>query len=325
MFAPIDIPIIDVSFLKTDAYDLKSKVATQIHEVSRSHGFFYASGHGVDLDKFRSVTTKFHQVLTQDEKWRIAIKAYNNQNSHFRSGYYMSIPGQKAVESYCYLNPSFTPDHNAIKANLPLHEVNIWPNISIPRLQKFYENHYWEMFDLAALLLKGYALALGQGENYFESYFKKNDTLSSVSLIRYPYLEKYPPVKKGLDGRELGFEDHLDVSLITILCQTSIDNLQVEYEGEWRDIPASKNHLLINAGTYMPYITHGYFHAPNHRVKHINAERLSLPYFVNLGNDSTIIPFFPFGTKDRIENVPISYGAFLNQGLHDLIEKNGQT
>ena len=181
------------------------------------------------------------------------------------------------------------------------------------------------MFDLATLLLRGYALALGRDENYFGLYFKKIDTLSSVSLIRYPYLEKYPPVKKGQDGRELGFEDHLDVSLITILCQTSVDNLQVEYEGEWRDIPASKEHLLINAGTYMSHITNGYFHAPNHRVKHINAERLSLPYFVNLGNDSTIEPFFPFGVEGGIKNVPIPYGKFLNHGLHALIEKNGQT
>ena len=102
MSAPIDVPIIDVSFLTTDAYDSKSKVANQIHDISRSHGFFYASGHGIDLDKFRSVTAKFHKVITQDEKWRIAIKAYNNQNRHFRSGYYMSIPGQKAVESYLY-------------------------------------------------------------------------------------------------------------------------------------------------------------------------------------------------------------------------------
>jgi isopenicillin-N synthase len=74
----------------------------------------------------------------------------------------------------------------------------------------------------------------------------------------------------------------------------------------------------------MPHITNGYFHAPNHRVKHINAERLSLPYFVNLGNDSAIEPFHPFEV-DGIKNTPIPYGEFLNHGLRALIEKNGQT
>lgn len=325
MSEPINVPIIDVSLLASNNNSLKSTVANQIHEASKAHGFFYASKHGIDLDKFRAITTRFHQVLSDKEKWRIAIKAYNNQNSHFRNGYYMSIPGKKAVESYCYLNPSFTHNHKSIKANLPLHEVNIWPQTSINGLQEFYENHYWEMFDLAALLLRGYALALGKDENYFTPYFKRDDTLSSVSLIRYPYLEKYPPVKKGEDGIELGFEDHLDVSLITILCQSSIDNLQVKYKGEWRNIPTSEGHLLINAGTYMPYVTNGYFHAPNHRVKHINAERLSLPYFVNLGNNSTIEPFFPFGVKSNTKNVAIPYGEFLKHGLYALIEKNGQT
>lgn len=325
MSSPLEIPVIDTLLLKLAEGPLKDSVVQQIHTASRTHGFFYASNHGIDLDTFRNFTTKFHNSISEGEKVRVAIKAYNPNNSHFRSGYYMAIPWKKAVESFCYLNPLFTSNHEAIKNSLPLHEVNVWPETDIMELKQFYENHYWEMFELAALLLRGYALALGKEEGFFDSYFRKNDTLSSVSLIKYPFLEKYPPVKRGDDGLELGFEDHLDVSLITILCQTAIDNLQVEYEGSWRDIPASKDYLLINAGTFMAHITNDYFHAPKHRVKHINAERLSLPFFVNLGDDSSIQPFFPFGNKKGVSNATIPYGKFLYNGLHALIEKNGQT
>lgn len=321
----MDIPVIDISVLSTDDQAAKSQAAEKIHSACRSSGFFYASGHDLNLDEFRNFTTSFHFTLPQSEKWRVAINAYNKSNPHFRNGYYMAIPGKKAVESYCFLNPLFTDKHPAIKDNLPLHEVNLWPDSPLKGAREFYENHYWQMFNFASLLLRGYALALGKDEKFFEPYFKKSDTLSSVSLIRYPYLKNYPPVKVGPDGQELGFEDHLDVSLITILCQTTIDNLQVEYDGQWQDIPASADYLLINAGTYMAHITNNYFHAPNHRVKHVNAERLSLPYFVNLGYYDTVEPFAPFNHKTGIENQNIQYGSYLNDELHALILKNGQT
>lgn len=66
--------------------------------------------------------------MTDEEKWELAINAYNKANSHIRNGYYMAVKGKKAVESWCYLNPAFTPDHPCIRAGSPLHEVNLWPS-----------------------------------------------------------------------------------------------------------------------------------------------------------------------------------------------------
>src|SRR5208337_1047296 len=104
----------------------------------------------------------------------------------------------------------------------------------------FYEEYFWKVFHLSAVLLRGLALGLGKAEDFFERHFHLETTLSAVSLIRYPYLQNYPPVKTAGDGTKLSFEDHQDVSLITVLFQTPIPNLQVRTPDGYRYLPTSQ-------------------------------------------------------------------------------------
>jgi isopenicillin-N synthase len=75
----------------------------------------------------------------------------------------------------------------------------------------------------------------------------------------------------------------------------------------------------------MAHITGNYYHAPTHRVKWVNDERQSLPFFVNLGHHSLIEPFTPIDPNDISANRAITYGDYLQKGLKNLIIKNGQT
>jgi len=322
----VDVPIIDISPLSGNDSNAKLNIAARINKACREEGFFYASGHDIDLQQLEASTLKFHRTITESEKWRLAIKAYNPKNKHFRNGFYLAIEGKKAPHSFCYLNPSFTEAHPMIRANTPMHEVNLWPSETMhPGFQNYYENYFHEMFRLTSTVLKGFALSLGKDEHFFDAYFKKDNTLSAVSLIRYPYLENYPPVKLGSDGTTLSFERHKDVSLITVLYQSPVPNLQVKTPNGYKDLPTSADCFLINCGTYMDHVTNGYYHAPIHRVKYINKERLSIPFFANLGHDSMISPFNPNDHTSPKENEPLSYGQYLKQGLMGLIKSNGQT
>jgi isopenicillin-N synthase len=321
-----NVPFIDVSPLSGDDQDAKLRVAREIDTACRGSGFFYAANHGIDLRALEEVTTEFHRAMTGAEKWDTAIHAYNPNNPRSRNGYYMAIKGQKAPESFCYLNPLFTEDHPMIVAKKPMHEVNIWPDEERhPGLRAFYEEYYRSMFRLSAVLLRGFALALGKDECFFEQYFTEADTLSAVSLIRYPYLEDYPPVFTGADGTKLSFENHEDVSLITVLFQTPVPNLQVETPTGYLDIPTSGDCFLVNCGTYMTHITNNYYPSPVHRVTFINAERLSIPFFAHFGYNSVIEPFTPHGPQGIIANELLPYGQYLQGGLHELIVTNGQT
>jgi isopenicillin-N synthase len=322
----VDVPTIDISPLYGDVVDAKRRVAREISAACRGSGFFYAANHGIDLCALQEVTTDFHRSMTEAEKWSLAIHAYNPDNPRSRNGYYMAVKGKKANESFCYLNPSFTPQHPMIVAKMPMHEVNIWPDeASHPGLRGFYETYYWSVFRLSSMLLRGFALALGKDEQFFEPCFSRADTLSAVSLIRYPYLEDYPPVKTGADGTKLSFERHKDVSLITLVYQTPVPNLQVETATGYRDVPTSGDCYVVNCGTYMAHITNDYFPAPMHRVAFINAERLSIPFFAHFGWSSTIEPFTPHDPRGISANGPVPYGQYLEKGLQELIVTNGQT
>ncbi|MGK5641712.1 2OG-Fe(II) oxygenase family protein, partial [Streptomyces sp. URMC 126] len=289
-----DVPTIDVSPLFGTDPDAKADVARQIDKACRGSGFFYASHHGIDVQKLQDVVNEFHRTMTDEEKHALAINAYNPANPRVRNGYYMAVKGKKAVESWCYLNPSFDADHPMIKAGAPMHEVNIWPDEDRhPGFRAFSEQYYRDMFRLSRHLMRGFALALGRPEDFFDAALSETDTLSAVSMIRYPYLDDYPPVKTGPDGTKLSFEDHLDVSMITVLFQTEVQNLQVETVDGWRDLPTSGENFLVNCGTYLGYLTHDHFPAPNHRVKFRNAERLSLPFFLHAGANTTLTPFTP--------------------------------
>ena len=83
--------------------------------------------------------------------------------------------------------------------------MNVWPNeADHPGFKEYCETYYHDMCNITTALLKGFSLALGKEEGFFETHFKKYDTLSSVVLIRYPYIADYPPVLIAEDGTELG-------------------------------------------------------------------------------------------------------------------------
>lgn len=317
------VPTIDISPMFGEILEKKLEVAKQIDDAFRSSGFFYASGHGINLADLFKKTTQFHQAISDKEKRRIAIRAWNKDNvKQIRNGYQPPNP-KKPVEAYCYLNPQFTEDHPLIQKDLPLHEVNVWPDPEThPGFRDYSEDYFNKCYELSKFILRAIALALGKEEKFFDQYFRKEDNLSSVVLIRYPYLKDYPPVLVAPDGQELGFGSHVDVGFLTVLAQTNIQNLQVLTEEGYVDIPPSGEHFLINGAGYMEHMTNGYYKSFVHRVKHRNTERLSLPFFANLGYYDTIEPFSPADTG--IKNEPLQFGKYLERGLLKLIEENGQ-
>lgn len=322
-----DVPIIDVSPLFSGEIEKKKQVASQIDEACRGSGFFFVKNHGIDLQSLLDVTSRFHATISDKERYELAIAAHNKDNAkQIRNGYSPPVQDKKPFENFCFLNPEFTVDHPAIKTGLAGHEVNVWPDESkYIGFREFQEAYYKSVFELSMKILQGFALALGKEESFFESHATASGTLSSVVLIRYPYLENYPPVQVASDGTKVSLGSHKDVSLITVLFQSNVQNLQVETGEGYLDIPASGDCFLVNAGSYMDYLTNGYYRTPVHRVKFANAERLSIPFFLNLNYESAIAPFVPHDLKMPSKNAPLKYGEYLQRDLRVLIQSVGQT
>lgn len=99
------IPTIDMSPLFGNDIDFKMEVARQIDAACRDTGFFLVKGHSIDcLDSFFKIVDHFHQTITDEERWDMAIAAYNKNNvDHVLTGYYLPIKDKKVVQSFVSL------------------------------------------------------------------------------------------------------------------------------------------------------------------------------------------------------------------------------
>ena len=119
----------------------------------------------------------------------------------------------------------------------------MWPDEAKHQgFKRFIIEYYWKMFRLSKALLKGFALALGKSEDFFDNVYNPEDTISSLRLIRYPYIEEYPPVITAPDGQKLSFDTHTDVSLLTILYQPRKHSAKKKYT--WSHLILEKTRLI---------------------------------------------------------------------------------
>lgn len=317
----IDIPTVDISPLFTDDLEAKKAVANQIHAACwNGPGFFHISNHGIDITKLQNTVYNFFKTLTETEKLNIAVNACNKNNLNPSNGFYTSMGGTKPDEKFVYANPNFVNTNPLEANNHCLEETNVWPvDKKYADFRDFCEKYYWGMFNLSSKLLQGFAIALGKDTNFFDQYFKAEDNTSSISLIKCSVMQSHPNVKKADDGTEVNFAEHQDVSLISIAFITPLPNVQVKINGEYFDVPVSDENFLVHCGSYMSYITHDYFPAMYHRAKFINAERLCLPFFVNLNPNTMIEPFFPNQIPQTSYRRPILYGDYWNDAVNALL------
>lgn len=240
----IKIPIIDISAMYGDDLNAKQEIARQIDEACRKSGFFQISNHGVkdDLRVLTSETFRFFKSLTLEQKMSLARKKYSPENKHVYRGFFPATINGK--EGFDIGNPTIDDKHELAK--LPLNEVTVWPGETfVPGFREYYQNFYETMTKLATIVLRGFALALGKEETFFDEKVRYSDCMSTLRLNYYPFLDNIEAVEIAPDGTRFGCETHRDSSLITILYQP-IEGLQVEDpEGGWIDIAPSETNFVI--------------------------------------------------------------------------------
>ena len=68
--------------------------------------------------------------------------------------------------------------------------------------------------------------------------------------------------------------------------------------------------------------TNNAYCAANHRVKHVNVERVSVPFFVEPSYDCLVESFTPFSTESSPLFSPIKYGDYIQ--IHNATKKEYQ-
>lgn len=305
------VPTIDISALYGHDLDAKLQVAKQIDTICRKSGFFQISNHHIKcLNSLTSEAFRFFKTLNQEQRMSLAANKFNQKNTHTYRGYFPAKVNGK--EGFDIGNPNLNDEHQAIKQNLPLNEITVWPDESIiPNFKEFFVNFYAEMTSLARVLLRGFALATGKEETFFDDKLMHDNCMSTLRLNYYPFLENIDAVEIAPDGTRLGCETHRDGSLITILFQP-IEGLQVEDdEVGWINVEPSDCNFVINTGGCMSRWTNNIYQAANHRVKFMNIERVSVPYFTEPHYNCLIESFTPNEPEEKSIYEPIEYGVYI--------------
>lgn len=100
----------------------------------------------------------------------------------------------------------------------------------------------------------------------------------SDSVLR---VNHYPPCPES-NGRSLiGFGEHTDPQIISVLRSNNTSGLQISLkDGRWIPVPPDQNSFFINVGDSLQVMTNGKFKSVRHRVvANSSKSRLSMIYF----------------------------------------------
>ena len=125
------IPIVDLGGTFAGGRAAREAAAWEIHKVARYTGFFYIKNHGLDpavVDRAFAEARRFF-ALPLERKFAVALK-----NWPCRRGYEPLLAQQldqgspQDIKEIFTLARDLAPDHPYVKAGLPNHGPNQWPD-----------------------------------------------------------------------------------------------------------------------------------------------------------------------------------------------------
>jgi len=280
------IPIVDIEGLRLGDAAAKRRVADELARAARDVGFIYITGHGVPQALFDGLigAAKAFFALPLDRKMEVYIGKSTNHRGYVPEGEEVFYGGTKDRKEAYDLSLDLPADDPDYRAGNPLLGPNQWPDL--PGFRDAVKAYYDAAFGVGRVLLGGFALAMGEAEDFFEPSLTKPP--SQLRLIHYPF---DPQASDAM-----GIGAHTDYEMFTLLHPTSRGLEVMNGAGEWIDAPPIPGAYI---GDMLELITNGAFVATSHRVRKVTEERYSFPLFFNLDYDCRVAPLPRFVTPDN--------------------------
>src|ERR1700757_1591538 len=122
------IPVIDISTLVTGTKG-RHKVAANIEQACREHGFFYVVEHGVSEHLQRRLEELSGDFFAQDIDAKLQIgmsRGGRAWRGYFPVGGELTS-GKPDLKEGIYFGGELEPDHPLVKSGTPLHGPNLFP------------------------------------------------------------------------------------------------------------------------------------------------------------------------------------------------------
>ena len=304
------IPLVDISGLFSDDAARKSAVAREIEKAASEVGFLYVTGHGIAPERIERLQARAAAFfgLPEDVKRKYYIGNSRAHRGYVPTGeenfYTDDVPSVDKKEAFD-LSIDLADDDPDHVLGYRLLGPNQWPT-EVEGFRDDVYGYYEAVTSLGRTLFRGFAMALGLDEHYFDSYLTKPP--SQLRLVHYPEGEAFNPGAIGGRDSNFGISAHTDYECFTILHVTAPGLEVLNSEGEWIDAPPIPGAFVINIGDMLEALSNGYFIATAHRVRKVAYERFSFPLFCSLDYDTVIEPLPQF-VRARDERVYPRYVA----------------
>jgi len=296
------LPVVDISGLYEEDACARKDVAACLVSAVREYGFFYLLGHRVPSELIDNLITQaksfFQQPIEKKMRWYIG-------NSKHHRGY---VPeGEEVFYGSTFdrkeafdLGLDLPDDDIEVEHGTPMLGPNVWPDG--PDFKDVVAKYYNAVFTLGRTLFRAFALALQLEESYFDHLIRKPP--SQLRLIHYPH------DPNAADAQGIGA--HTDYECFTVLLATGPGLEVVNRAGEWVDAAPRAGAFLISLGDMMEIWTNGAFPATSHRVRRVEQERYSFPFFCSCDYHTVVEPLPGFVGPDRPARYPpVLAGAHL--------------
>lgn len=296
------LPVIDIASLFSEDQEARLTVALQMGRAARDNGFFYIVGHGIPKELRHRLIEQAKQFfdLTLERKMALYIGHSRNHRGYVPQGEEVFAAGTKDRKEAFDLAKDLPVDDLDVLAETPMLGPNVWPDL--PGFREDVSAYYDSAIQLGHALFRGFALALGLPENYFEAFVTKPP--SQLRMIHYPFNPD------AVD--EVGIGAHTDYECFTILLSTSPGLEVMNQGGKWIDAPPVEDGFVVNIGDMMEIWTNGEFVATSHRVRKVQEERYSFPLFCLCDYHTVVKPLPQFVSPERPSRfAPVSAGSHL--------------
>ena len=301
-----DIPLIDVSALRSPDLAQRTACAAVLGKACREIGFFYAAGHGIPPSVATGIFDAARAFFALPEARKNAV-AYA-KSAHNRG--YIGL-GKERLDAATppdrkeafNIGLELAADDPELLAGKPFRGINLWPHLPGWRGQAL--AYYDACSRLAVEIHRGFALDIGLDEDFFTPRLDR--PMSTVRLLHYP---------PG-DGPELGAGTHTDYGNLTVLATDGVAGLQVRRrDGTWIDAPHIPNAFVCNIGDCLMRWTNDLYVSTPHRVRQPATERYSVAYFCD-PNPDALVDVLPGCVKPGATPLypPISAAAYLRSRL----------
>ena len=285
------IPVIDLTPLRNGDLAARRGVAAEINAACTDSGFFTIVGHGVPAEliaRTRQAAADFfaapdaikNAVLRPPEK---ISRGWNPPMDRTLASTLGDTTPPDLQEAWAMGPPEIGDGpYYTEGAGASFFAPNRWPDL--PGYRDTMEEYYRAMVGLAAHTMRGFALALGLDEHFFDD--KTDRTGANMRMVRYP-AQDTPPLPGQLRAGA-----HTDYGSFTFVKGDNVPGgLQVsDGRGGWIDVEAPDGGYVCNIADALHRWTGGRFRSTLHRVVNpppdaTRRDRISLVFFHHPNHD----------------------------------------